>query len=553
MMDSTKKKGIFNSKIFDSRVRSNNVQKSERWLGFLLGPAGVMIMYTTLSGTYLNVFYTDVLKVSSLWGGMFLTIMPIASKIFDAIANMIMGSIIDHTHSRRGKARPWLLISGPAMAISGILLYMVPQASTTVKMWWIIISYNLFFAFASTMYTMSHTLMVPLSTRNIKQRNGLALLSNAGSSIIPGILGSIAFPMVVLPWLSVNEGHWITVMSILSIVAIPAVMLEYYFTKERITEETFDLEVDVKGPTLKQQLKACFTSKYWIIIMAVTFIFQMYNNIQNTSLIYYCNWVLGTYNDGKTQVLVSAVGQAPLGVGIFLLWRLCKKFSKRNIMIGCFAMAAIGSAICLAAPTSMIIVLIGLIIKSFGMLPIYLITAMLAEVLDHVEWKNGFRCDGISASIYSVIFTVSAGLSVGLFNLGLDKFGYIAPSAGGKWVAQNVNIQRFLTIGYSGVPMVAFLLIIILMIFFKIEKELPTMQFDITARNKVVAQAKGIVWISPEEKERMEQEEQDKVAEVERIEELKALCVKKHLKFEEEETKYQAKLAIKAAKRNKKK
>ena len=75
-----------------SRIKSNEVTKSEKWLGYLVGPAGALLFNAVLA-SYLNVYYTDVLKLTPLWGGAFLTIFPIVSKVIDAITNIIMGTI----------------------------------------------------------------------------------------------------------------------------------------------------------------------------------------------------------------------------------------------------------------------------------------------------------------------------------------------------------------------------------------------------------------------------------------------------------------------------
>lgn len=96
----------------DSRIKSADVTKSEKWLGYLLGPAGALLLNAVLA-TYLNVYYTDVLKLTTAWGGTFLVVFPIVSKIIDAITNVVMGYIIDRTHTKEGKARPWLLLSAP--------------------------------------------------------------------------------------------------------------------------------------------------------------------------------------------------------------------------------------------------------------------------------------------------------------------------------------------------------------------------------------------------------------------------------------------------------
>ena len=82
------------------------------------------------------------------------------------MTNIAFGQLIDHTHTKEGKARPWLLLSAILLPVSGILLFTVPNAGVTVQVIWVMFSYNLFYSLAFTIYNMSHTLMVPLSTRN---------------------------------------------------------------------------------------------------------------------------------------------------------------------------------------------------------------------------------------------------------------------------------------------------------------------------------------------------------------------------------------------------
>lgn len=87
-------------------------------------------------------------------------------------------------------------------------------------------------------------------------------------------------------------------MSVLSILALPLTLLEYYFTKERVTLEAQNSE-EPSVPFAKQ-LKAIFTDKYMLIIYAYFLIFTFGASIKNLSLVYFCNYVLGTYNDGIT-------------------------------------------------------------------------------------------------------------------------------------------------------------------------------------------------------------------------------------------------------------
>lgn len=73
-----------------SRITSENVSGKEKWLGYLLGPSGALLLNAVL-GTYLNVYYTDVLNLTVICGGAFLFIFPIVSKIIDVITNVMMG------------------------------------------------------------------------------------------------------------------------------------------------------------------------------------------------------------------------------------------------------------------------------------------------------------------------------------------------------------------------------------------------------------------------------------------------------------------------------
>lgn len=549
MADNTRKKGWLSAGIFDSRIHSANTQTSEKVLGYFLGPCLVYMMYYGLAGTYLTQFYTDVLGLS----GAFLTLMPVFSKIFDAFTNVVMGRIIDRTRTKQGKARPWILLSGILIAITGILLYTVPRASQGVQIAWVIVSYNLFFAFAFTIYNMSHTLMVPLSTRNTKQRDTLAMLTSTGTSMIPGLLVTVIMPLMIAKFGVGREsqGNWITVMSVLSILAIPATLLEYYFTKERVTEDASSAEAESNSKvTFLQQMKACFADPYWMIIMGFTLVYNVFNYLSTNSMVYYCNWVLGNSVESGAvqQVLVNMIGQAPLGIGIVVLWPLVHKFGKRRVMMFGYGIGAIGSLVVLLNPGNLGIVLGGLVVKSIGAIPTYVMMAQLAEALDHIEWKNKFRADGFSSSVYSIIITVSAGIGQSIILGGISAFGYIAPASAAEVITQPAAMQTFFNWCFVGIPMVGYLIGSLLMLRFDVEDKIPQISADLVARHKAEAEARGEVYISPEEKAAQEQAEQERIAEEKRIEELKARCVRKGLDFNAEEAKYQAKLAEKKAK-----
>lgn len=477
--------GALSNPVWNSRIKQTNVEGKEKWIGYLFAPAGALLLNAVLA-SYLNVYYTDVLKMTHVWGGMFLLIFPIVSKIIDVITNIIMGYIIDHTHTKQGKARPWILLSAPLLCISGILLFMVPQQNQMVQVVWIMLSYNFYYSVAFTIYNMSHNLMVPLSTRNSEQRGGLAVFNNIANVMITGILVALVFPMVVLPIIGVDKNAWLMVAVVISILAFPLTILEYYFTKERVTEE--QAEQPKKEISYKRQMKVVFTDKYMLCLLLYFFVYYTASNFKNVSLVYFCNYVLGTYADGITQTMVSVIGGIPMGIGIFIVWPLAKKLGKRNLTMAGFVLYGIGSAICCLEPTNMTIVLIGQFVKNIGGLPsAYVFMALMADVYDHMEWKHGFRVDGAAMSVYNIIAVVASGLSIGLFNLLLANAGYVEPeliNGVTVAVAQNEAVQNIIVFGFVGLEVITSIIVIVLLAFINVEKGLTEKQAEIKARNE---------------------------------------------------------------------
>lgn len=544
---------LLSGRIFNSRVHSKNVEGKEKWLGYLLGPCGALLLNAVLA-TYLNVYYTDVLKLTTVWGGLFLVVFPLVSKVIDAVTNVIMGYIIDRTKTAQGKARPWLLLSAPILFITGLLLFLVPSGNQTLQIIWVMISYNLFYSFAYTIYNMSHNLMCPLSTRNTIQRGGLSVFNQISTIMMSGILVALVFPMAIMPILGVDKSLWIIVMGILSGIALPLTLLEYYFTKERITEEQMATE-EKKVPFLTQ-LKIVLTDKYMIIMFIYFLIYTLGSSLKNIGLVYYCNYVLGTYNDGTTQMLVSVIGGIPMGIGIFAVWPLAKKFGKRNVTLIGFLLYALGSAICWMAPTNLYIVLVGQFIKNIGGLPCaYIFMALFADGLDHIEWKSGIRCDGIAMSIYNIIAVAIVGVSTSIFNAMLSGAGYIAPElVDGVTVAatQPSSVINVITFAFVGLETITGIILAILLIFLTLEKTIDRKQKLILERQKVAVEARGEEWIAPDIQ--AEIDEKNFIEESERIfaEELKAKCEKKGLNFEDELEKHNKVVAKTRAKQEEK-
>ena len=113
--------------------------------------------------------------------------------------------------------------------------------------------------------------------------------------------------------------------------------------------------------------------------------------------------------------------------------------------------------------------------------------ALFADVLDHIEWKYDFRCDGISTSIETIIVTCTTGIASGLFNFMLAKTGYIAPvyNAVTKITTgsvQPIGTQNVIIFGFVGIEIITAIISFILLMFFRAEKNIHKEQAEIEAR-----------------------------------------------------------------------
>ena len=468
---------FLDKKIWDSKVTTEDVQLKEKVFGYLLGPVGALLFNTIVNG-YINLYYTDVLKLTAVAGGAFLAIFPLVSKIIDAITNVIMGFIIDHTKSRQGKARPYILLASVLLPVTGILMYAIPKAGMEVQLVWVVVSFNLYYAISATIYNMSHNIMIPLSTRNSEQRATLSTFASISNIVFAGTLAAVLVPMLVLPAIGVDQGKWITMVVIVSIIVLPLGLVEYYFTKERITESAEMAAEADKSQDIPYglQMKACFTDRYMVMILMIYAISQFVTILRNTGLLYYCNYILGSYNDGITPTILQVVGGLPMGLGMFVIIPLMKKMDKRTLfLVGC-GMIIVGNGICLTNPANMVIVIIGQVIKNIGCVPhSYIFMALFADCLDHFEWKHKFRCDGFAMSVYSIILTIMTGICTSVFNLVLARTGYIAPElVDGVTVAaqQSQATQSAIIWCFYVVEIIGIAVVFALFYFLRVERDL---------------------------------------------------------------------------------
>ena len=544
-----KQTSFFDRALTRTRIRSANVKPVESLLGYLVGPFCAMLangIFTTyLTRYFRNVLFAEELASGSALAGTvesFLTVFPILSAILIVIGNLVAGQLVERTRTKAGKARPWILLSAVLLAVSSVLIFIQPSDDPTFKMIWLVIAYNLYYAVAFPLYNTANSTLTPLSTRNSNQRSVLASFVNmallgavgAGSMVFPFLLSILIKPEMSL---GTQRTFWMSLFIIVAVITFLGTVMQYYFTRERVTEESMGQEQAEAKPRIGvgRQAKAAVGDRYFWIIIVFYFLYQFSGGIKNTSLNFYAE-ILATQSfptDSVTGVL-GIIGAVPMAVAVFFVAPLCNKFGKRPVCVIGMIVGVAGGVIAGVGYDNMVVASVGIALKCLGSAPAgYMILAMIADSLDHIEAKCGFRCDGLVMSVYSSIMIASTPVAQGITSalVGTGTTGTV--------------------IAYIWIETVCYGLGAIILLFFNVEKYLKSDRETVLARQKAEAEAAGLEWIAPEERLRIEEEESERLAEAARIEELKARCEKKGLDFEAEEAKYQQKLAAKQAKKKK--
>ena len=468
------------------------------------------------------------------------------------------------------------------------------------------VGYNLFYAFAWPMYYTSHSALVNLSTRDGGKRGllGTAVMAaQLAAAGVSGMFGGIIVDALgLLPvykyseayclaqgaslkaagdsswkiWAEVKDGvlqaksvttndfskvsgllpgsysaeisraeanqKWFVLMIVMIAALVIGCLLEYFFTRERITEENIKnaesngAEQDAKKASMKDQAKVCMKDKYWWMLMAFWFLYQFGGMMKNNAMSFFSQAHTGQVS---LSSFINTVGAIPTALGMAIVWPLAAKFTKAKAISLGGVLAALGASAafsCLAfvgneaAVTGISIA--SFCIKAIGTAPaMYISLALMANVLDHQEAVNGIRTDGFSMAVYGSIMVAMSGICNGII-VGLDN---VVSSDAGKQF-----LHTFLAYGVEGICYVA---IAIMFLFMNVEKFTNVDNKAIVADQKAeVLAAKG-QWIEPDERLKLEEEENNRLIEEARVAELKEKCEKKGLNFEEENAKFLAKKA----------
>lgn len=547
------KNGIFDKDFMQSKVKTHSMSRAERYLGYMLGP-GFVLVYFTMINSLREMYYLSVLPIDKLFGiGSYMT-MQTVSSIVGVVMGLVINYITERTVAKAGRFRPYVLIGSVSMAVLGVAMFWTPfpQESIATLVWlWVV---NILFSGVPVVLFNQRYNMISVSTRSLNDRNSATALRTAMDSMIPGVFVSL----LVMGWLyyaylvpDTTGNVWRLFIVVPALISIPAAFLEYFFTRERITEENRSMNDSPKDTKEKEpfltQVKYLLTNKYCIMAFIISIVTSVCNYMQgHNSRTYFCQWILGATDQNGLAMIYLMIAMQPMFLGLFIVPPLARRFGARIIMIVSSVVVLAGVGLCMISPTNFGLACAGGMVFSLGMVAV----TNLARIFDQqssdiIEYQHGFRPEGtLAMGIIVAIYTAIASPFSALYETVLAKFGFDAYAA-----SQTPEVNTWIIVAYYGSMVIQAIAILLISIFFDAEKKMPQIHAELKERRKAAVLARGEEWLDEDELERRQKEEADRIAEENRIADLKERCTKKGLDFEQENLKYMKKHAKKAKKK----
>ena len=393
-------------------------------IGYALGDTGGVLAFGVIS-TFLNMYYTDVFGINAAQ----IAILFLVARVWDAINDPIMGSIIDHLKPRKsGRFRPWVYFFSFPMMISLVCLFLPVNDWFNMSSSQLLIYAYITYIFYGMMYTgvnIPYGSMATVMTNDIKQRSTLSMARTFGAGI-GQLAGSVILPMVVYSVASSGakylDGHKLF-FAILVIVGLQVIayQLNYRLTKETVVTESKKKGEASVGKTLVSLMK----NRPFITLSIASMLLIAGNMFTNTANGYLFK---NFYNMPSLQAMVPIATYLPMALVIPFLNKLVLKFGKKELCgFGAFIAAAAYLVMFLWKIPNPYIFLVFLLITGIGLSFFTMeVWAIVSDAIDYQDKLTGRREEGTSYAIFSFFRKLGQTVAGVGFNALLAYIGYVS-------------------------------------------------------------------------------------------------------------------------------
>ncbi len=484
--------------------------------GYSAGDAAANFVFMTMI-LFQTSFYTDVFGIAAATAG---TILLVA-RLWDAFFDPIIGVLADRTDTRWGKFRPWILFTAVPWCIVMIMAYTTPKGWTVHQMIAYAAITNILLMTIYSANNMPYSALGGVMTGDSNERaklNSFRFVSvNIAQFIVGGFTGTLVAKYATAHALTRGEAKigledtqygWQITMTIWAVLCLVLFLITFLTTKERIRPDP------KQNSTPKQDFADLLKNSPWVVMFFMTLVhfcilslrggalYNYYYHYADKAALY--DWVQSMHltapalvpgaaapggilellglvvhgdrsdlaNSNVAAVAYSFVNMIGTGVTIIVILlspSLAKKFGKKAVAVGGFALASIGTlAFYLLKPTNVMGMLALTVFVAIAYAPtIPLIWAMYADVADYSEWKTGRRATGI---IFATIgFALKSGLALGSSSFLWIMAGFFHYNA--KLPATDETVEGF-RVCSSIVVGVLFAVCTVLLMVYKINKRM---------------------------------------------------------------------------------
>lgn len=399
-------------------------------------------------GSYMLYFFTNVFGLGVGTAGSLLLL----GRVIDAIGAPIMGVLVDHTHSKYGKSRPWFLWMALPFTIFIWLLFTTPALSGTAKI-----------VYAGGMYILAELAYTAMSTPitsvlpNLTSNSDDRMSANS-IRLVLGNVGNFFAVTFIMPLASaVGKGNdqrgWSIAVGIYSVVAFILLLIGFLDMREKNIENDEII-------TIKESFKATKGNWPWMLIVAANLIYWTAYSARNAALPYYFqynldNKALISFFNGFSIIQIIGMASVPFFVKFLNKWGTTV-FMLALTMIGQVWMGLAGGNVTSA--------LIGWCLACIGSgSACTMFFAMVGDTVDFGEWKSGIRANGLLTAM-GASFCIQMGAGLGSFVAAkiMAAFGFSAAKA-----TQSAGSLSSINFTFIWVPVIIYAFSLIIMIFYR--------------------------------------------------------------------------------------
>ena len=438
-------------------------------IGYMFGDFGNDFFFVSV-GTFLTVFYTDVLGID----GAIIGLLFLVARVWDAFTDVAMGRIVDTVNpAKDGKFRPWIRRMAVPLVISGVILFLpVTGLSYSMKIAFAVITY-IIYGLMYTAINIPYGSMAAAITDDPAQRASLSTFRNIGSSISSALVNTL-IPLVAFVTVVTAKGEEVEVIDgtrlfIIMVIFGVCALVCYYFCHKLCTERieskvmTKQEQKEKNTTGLKIALKGIVHNRPLIALLACAIVLLLSQQIVGSMNTY-------VYKDYFHESGLLSIAGLLMTIGTFacapFVSTIVRKWGKKESIIFASSLAAFFYILLGILHVSNVWVYLALsMCATFGAAYFNTVVwAVVLDVIDYQEYETGQRDDATVYAVYSFSRKVGQALAGGLGGISLSLVGYISSTAGHNVVQSTATVNNIYNVA-TFLPGVTYLLIAVIMFF----------------------------------------------------------------------------------------